>query len=641
MRARHGVTLVAAAVVAAFVACSDYEEVDAPATDAGADTGVDAPSPPAVADAAALPEAAPPVVDAAVPCEIVYVAPDGDDGATGCAIGSPKKTINGALMVARSTPSVREIHACTGVYTETRVTLDVPVSLLGGFGCTQFKPVPDAGHPSYPEATATAIESEDSETLVVTGAAIGRAVRVDGLTLRSTGRSASTTLLVRDKAAPSVSNVRVRGLVPFGAVPTIGVAVTSGASPDIDRCAIDGGNGRTLLGNGFGSIGVKVASDAGTPHIHDSIIFGGSGEAIVGSVGLLLEAGLSLAGPAAVERNFIFGGTGRAKAVTSPTTTNTAFASIGVNAEGIKAFDFLDNVVDGGRSTCQSELCVIGAMTYVADGGATVRIQRNRFHAGEVSGAKNLQRFVLSASGGTGAVTDNQVHLGKPSADVGIEVGISLRGGNGRIVAHNTIAGAATPGTNPAVVQAFVEITSNEKGARILDNLLLGSKSTSAFGVVVKACDGATLGELRGNIFTGLDTAAFALQSSCAAGALPELFTWIASLEQRQNLILAGSASANHRLAADCVGEAPTQCTVDATCAAVYPACIPSLVAFDVASSGVNDFTTDNWRPKAASPVCLVSAALDAPDTSAISSKDVSSRDRIKPATIGAYQGCE
>jgi hypothetical protein len=379
-------------------------------------------------DAQTLPEGD--AADAGAPCSIVFVAPppQGSDSNDGCASSAPKATIAAAIERARPLGAAsQEIRICFGSYIERGLTLDIPVSVTGGYDCATWN-IPDAAAPTDAGdagPTATTIRNGDYEkshaTLRITSPAVTESVRVSGLTFIGAAS---------------------------GSLGSIAVLVDNGAAPTITSCSILGGatDGRSN-GEIAGSIGLYVNGAA--PQIVNDAIFGGTGTSdgtVIASVGAAFENGALVD----LRDSVVNGGSGQLGIGLSSKRRVTA----GVYVSEAAAIEIVGNRIHGGAGYCGADdivsLCETSGIEISQSKDAPVNVFRNRIHGGEltfgVEGANAaLYGIHLHMTEGlslpTQYVWNNEVNSGGTTSD-GTRTsltGIRVAGGSGVSIVWNTI----------------------------------------------------------------------------------------------------------------------------------------------------------------------------------------------------------
>jgi hypothetical protein len=388
-------------------------------------------------------------------CATIYVAPAGDDSASGCAPVAPKRTVAAALEDARVSGAVEQIVVCAGVYDEALV-LDVPVDLRGGFDCTSWTRTATYGYPTFDGANETRIGgSQQPEALRITGAAVGPSTVVDGVTILgpAEGQDGGAALRIEESAAPEVTSCRVLGggTQRIAADGSIGLLVTSGATPDVHHNAVDGGTGITFGVGGVGRAGI-VVEEAG-PSIHDNRITGGDDDQPessdgIPSAGVVLRDAddLTLEAGRPFRDNVVDGGSGDGKMA--------GIATAGMLVGGDTDIDIVDNVIRAGDSPGFA----VEKRGIQSQSTGELRIVGNRIYGGDLSDPANPNlgfRVGIWLVANVGPlIENNMIHGGV--AEVGFSGGspsfaLSLDNVQGAVIRHNTIysgpSGFPTVGT--------------------------------------------------------------------------------------------------------------------------------------------------------------------------------------------------
>ncbi len=580
-------------------------------------------------------------------CAVIYVAPDGDDGRSGCAPSEAKRTLGSAIAVVKAEGAAKhtEIHACAGTYRESRLTLDVAVSLQGGYGCTTFVRSPTYGYPMFDGTNETIVENADAlsaATLVVSGPAIDTSVIVDGLTLRgsTTATALSSALLVANGASPLLSNNHLVGAATGGKpllTPTSGLQIASGASPDVTHNRIEGGAG--VSASASGSVGVSLLADGGIPHIHANVIGGGSGSGTpYGSIGLEISGAKPLTGPTAIDGNTIDGGTG--------TSVNVAGAAVvGALLDTDAEMALVGNRIYAGTGTCAVDgPCAAYGVSSTAP---RVRIEANRIYGGDLIRAATGMTFLVGVATSKAAqavIVNNMIHTGNKTKTTlaSIVYGIQVLGGSGAVVAHNTLVTAPSSAAESA---QLVLVDHGAKEVSVDNNLLVGTGSNAAeFAVSVSPCNGASLASLRNNAFVSTGEVLSVITSkplgapdACDSAAN---YATITQAEMAQNNAAAATASGNVRVVplSECVDDMPnsSKCLSPPPCAAAYPACITTVLAsFDLATAGFAELDGPGWKLRDHGVCPVMNGGFD---LTATVPTDFFGAKRVAPVSIGAHE---
>jgi hypothetical protein len=334
--------------------------------------------------------------------KIVYVSPTGADEADGCDPCRPKRSIASALRDLASAAAADagdagvaaltgfELRVCVGAtpYVESRLTLEIPVSIKGGWDCKTFTRLSGFGAPTFDPATESTIDDAtpdaQRDTLVVQGSAIDRSVVIEGIRVLApaSGSRSSAAIVVDGGARPTITDSVFVGRAtsrtdrPFGSA---GMLVQGAAAPDVVHCRIEGGAGS---GTGaYGSVGVQGIGP-GDAIFRDDVITGGSGTGTYGSTGMSFAGG----GAVTLVRSLVDGGSGD---------------GVVTGVYGTSPIDMSSNVIRGSLGTSAT---VTGGV--IANAGT---LTRNRIFAG--SGASTATRFGVQISGGP-RLANNMIHGG-------------------------------------------------------------------------------------------------------------------------------------------------------------------------------------------------------------------------------------
>jgi len=455
----------------------------------------------------------------------LYVSTTGSDANPGC-MSAPKKTIAAAIAAAKTAGTVTTIEVCTGTYSTPPLTLDVGVSLLGGFDCTLWQRTSTYGYPVFDgmNATTLAYELPDAgptpvgTTLTVTGPIHPT---IDGFTISgpSSGSFSTTSgaVLVSGGSSPTLSNDQLQGggttYTNTGTgdptPATAGVVVTNSATPTITADVIRGGSGTTKAGAGNGSVGVYADGTNGNVAIDGCTIHGGTGQAIVGgtgtgSSGVVIEPSVGTGPTYTIHGSAIDGGSGQ----NGTRATRGVYADSGGNA----ALVLQSSSVDGGdevnnpNGATTGVLCPKG-VEFLAGGSVTAtgnRIYGGRCNIPTPQNSASLYGLFVGGSA-TAVVENNMIHMGTSTIPHG--------------------AGALVLGTTA--------------GARIVHNTLIAGPAGAASIGALWLQNGATSAVIENNILaaSGGAPTATGLLVSCPSG------TGVTSVQSFQNNLVFGTTS--------------------------------------------------------------------------------------------------
>jgi len=566
--------------------------------DAAADTVAET-APDVASDAPpSCPDSGPPVDAAPVLCQagVFYVSPFGDDARDGCTPCTAKQTITGALAAigaviappeagvdagtggfdagkagdAGSSPLA--IHVCAGTFAEPALTLTLPVSLLGGYACDSWSRTPTYGYPSFDGTNETivtnAASQQDSDTLRISGAAVGAAIVVDGFTFKGSTSSTAgrAALRVEANAAPVISNNQILGGSASASDAVVGASngvILLQSTAELTLNLVEGGSGTNTAG--FGSVAVWVGQ--GSASIRGNTIQGGSGHGTsVGSLGIYSTA--SLVGTAAIAMNRVDGGTGAASQSGGAATVGIEFAQ-------------------------------------------PTQVLQNRVFAGAPSGQGGA--YGIKQDTGPSSVIANNMVLAGPGAS---SYPISL-GGQGPLVAYNTVfGGARADGTFAGQINIH-----GGAAAVVQDNLLLGNGVANSAGIVVDACVG-DVQAIQHNAFAnnyhgtyavnGAGSGCYANWTSGDGQAVSAMQTSLANIGV--------TTGGNMGLESDCPN-GQTYCAYVAACSNVpgpgdaggdpTSACMSALVAsWSAADQGKTDLFGAGWTLPATDPCPLLAGGM-------------------------------
>ena len=557
-------------------------------------------------------------------CAVLYVsATDGMDSKTGCAPGQAMRTVGGALAAAKTALAAgrqpREIRVCAGRYKEPRLTLDIPVSLSGGYACADFERSDSYKYPTFAAESATILENADAMggvTLSIRGAQLGSSVAIDGFTIRGTtsGSLPSVAVLVTGGAAPVLTNNDIHGGSNEDngqlATTTVGLQIGTDAAPDVTQNRIDGGAGSTSepetpgVAPAAASIGIWRAADGGAAHLHDNSIRGGSGEGITyGSVGLRVDGPVPLRGPSAVERNRIDAGEGTAESVPVTAVLLTAAADVALAG----------NRIYGGSGTCS----MLGACASygVLGSGPGLALDSNRIYGGDLDlTAGATGSFVGVAvnhdenddTPTSTIVTNNMIHAGNKNHAAGASFGLKLNGRKNAFVAYNTLFAGPPNGT-----RTLVGLTGSSGEVQFDDNLLLGTGATvGELGVSLARCTGATFSSFRNNAFVDVQSPLVDLvETACTQTTLQAVTT----LESHLNQFGTTVASMNYATSHACD---PTDTDAGARCrtcgTGAYPTCLEDVLdEFDQATEGFETLDVEGFKLHNATSCSIARGGLE------------------------------
>jgi hypothetical protein len=572
---------------------------------------------------------------------ILYVTPDGKDTDDGCSPARAKKTIGAAIArVKGEALTGHEIHVCNGTYAET-LTLDVPVSLRGGYSCNKFERTSAFGLTAFgADGKATGFDglyvtqivpTELSPfTLRIEGASVVSSVVIDGLTVTGPSKIAASAeisnaaIAVADGAAPTIENCDVKGGAYLGDVVhgSIAIGVLTKAAPIIRANRIVAGHGTAT---NYGSTAIDVVG--ASAQVSGNAIDGGDGTSPgIGAMGIHV---MSPDKSFTLEGNHVW-----------VSGTGTGVASVGIYTMGAAGptATIRGNRLHPTASHCSSGVCFLFGI--IAESMAT-SLDGNIVELGTVDslggGSANATRVGVSLRGLVNSrFVNNVIHGGvdNPSGNNNVNVGLRVeaRGlppgapeiGDTLLVAHNTLF----PG-GPKYGTAFTLQLAGTKNITVLDNLLLApSLATATLTALdvsncVDAAHTPVVASFRNNAFVG-DTV---LASIDNCGSKPVLFT-APELNTEPSFAAEGG---NLRVTTNCNLDAVT-CAQDSTCGTNCPAVV--IPTFSAAPTfGEALLFAAGWKLGTATP-CLVKAggiSMDPP-------QDAAGVARTAKPSIGAYE---
>ncbi|MBX3186907.1 MAG: hypothetical protein KF819_07830 [Labilithrix sp.] len=562
------------------------------------------------------------------PNHTVYVSADGNDNASGCTTGTPKRTVGAAIALLKTLGAQQhEVHVCRGRYEES-ILLDYPASLMGGFECTTWKRSDKYGAPTFDAVNESLLTGGASgPPLTVTKVA---GVTIDGFTIRAKDADSATHnvgVLVTENAQPKLSNDKIAGGGGQIAISpgSIGIMVDALATLEVDRCVVEGGSATNTTGSGYGSAGIYLTSKAGNAHVVESRVDGGSGRVSggTGSVGVHALGG-SLAG-GGIERSTINGGKGRTDGIGS--------ASIGVNFFTIQVadVDITGSKIDGGAGTCGGD-CGVTGVSVTTKG--RVKIHDNRVYGGDIvpDTVQNL-RFtgmrVLDAA--VADVQNNFVFSGNGTNRYATAAtAFNVDRGNTAFVANNTFA------LGPSLASGGNVVTAQATKATFANDVFIRARTTGSLAAVsLDACNPRTY-ELRGNAWVGFADAALLLSidrtetTTCTRGAITATTT--DALETAAaGAFGEASVGGNRRVAATC--GADVKCTAVAACSTAVGCLQATLTTWDTRTAG--DLIEGGWKLKDGVVCGLSRGGLD---LAGLLATDGFGAARTSPRSIGAHE---
>jgi hypothetical protein len=515
--------------VASLVACDqlfDIKNREALLSDAGPDSSVEAS---AEASGEGSVESGGPDTSSDAPLcagPVVYVSvTTGSDANPGCSNAAPKKSIGAALAAAQAAGTVTSIEVCKGVYNESGLVLTTATSLLGGYGCVDWKRSSGYGYPTFDGTAATVIQNSNptinSATLNVATSAVTSAALVDGFTIlgatSGTITNSAAAVVCSNNASPTLSNNQLSGgsvTAPTGNA-SAGVLVLTGANPVITGNKINGGSGTiptTSTEAGHASVGIYADGSSAGLQIVGNAINGGSGNALNttsgGSVAVsLLGTSGSGTGPSyTVRSNALVAGTG---------TSMEDVPTTGLFLNGMMTVVVDSNSIDGGGGTTGTA-CSVGVSV---NGTGPSTFTANRIYAGNcglTSTTTAPQGLKLIGPLGPTVVYNNMIHGGTAAGAPSVFWAAILLGDvTGADIRHNTLVAGASASSN---AQGIV-LNNGTSGTTIANNIVAGSGINA--GVVIGQCPDAgppALQSLENNLIFGTTQGLFKW-ANCYGGA--------------------------------------------------------------------------------------------------------------------------
>ncbi|MBX3130415.1 MAG: hypothetical protein KF718_27095 [Polyangiaceae bacterium] len=572
---------------------------------AGTDASIDA-SGDAEADAPLIVDCDAGVSDdasvAVCPGNVMYVSVDGgDDSNSGCSPCFPKATLGGALSSLRAAtaldaggsplPAGFAVKACKGLYSDTSLLLDLPVSLYGGYDCATWTRTGSQGWPTFDKVNETTIRNGDVskqvDSLRVSGSAVDASVTIEGFTILGWPAGApaarSKALGVYGGAAPRITGNLIQGGASKGSgsgggldnVASTGLWIEQ-ASPDVTQNQIHGGSGSVA---DYGSVGVLVRGASSKPKLQGNEIHGGSGSGQDdGSIGLRVfeNASMTEAGGNPIADNVIWSGTG---------VDDSLF---GISAGGVVLHTPAELVGNSIRGETLPNNGSRGCGVRVFGAGV---VARNRIYSGDATSTSGVW-----AQGNGARIENNMIHSGHGHPALH---GVWIQGSGVQLL-HNTIV-SHTPGNNQLVEQVYLE---SGTGAVIRGNIFMAQVSAVSTGIRSKVClANNAIATLHDNVFLNNDTLAEFQVSGCAGAA-----TVMTQLQSPINNA-GGSASGNlyYKGAGGC-GGLPTGCVELEACSG---AATKTLECFHQlftgwTGDGTSELFTTGWRLKPSSVPCPI-----------------------------------
>jgi hypothetical protein len=634
-----GLALAATSLACAVASCSSFSSSSDAPPDTG-DGGSDAPSA-CSADLTRDPSncgACGVVCPATAACESgacrpgcadkkLYVSTLGDDASDGCTIAHPMKTIGAAVARVKAIGAKdHEVTVCRGAYRERALAVDYPVSVRGGFECSQFTRTKDFGYPLFDAATETIIddgnEGVDRATLTVTGAAVTRSTVIDGFTINGATEGAARSIAVSVLAGASVklTDLRVEG---GGTIAATGVGSrgigTTNASPEITRSVVHGGTGTASDGNNPDIIGIHATG--GAPFVHDVQVTGATSVVRLRSIAILLDGAAKVTGASAWHD--VAAGGGQASLISSALLM-AGFAELEITKSSLSA----------GVTSCAVAGC---SAVGIAVLGGTLAIDSSQILGGEVPAGAGFAPVVSGISidgvnAPPSAFTNNVIVAGNllRHKEPSVLAVILARTPGARFV-HNTVIVPEAAGGPPAATAALW-LSNGATNVEVDDNLLVGENGTTSVALRLdRGCNiaASSFKTVRGNAFVGLGR----LLDQYAGASCT--YTTAKTLGEAQSLLTDAMFAGNVRLATDCAADAPGSCRACVNAAACAPTVLTPWSASPASPSPAELFGPGYTMP-ASAPCLVAQGAVDLTP-----SVDVDGAGNPRPkhqASIGASQ---
>jgi hypothetical protein len=516
-----GLVACAACAACAQILGADFD--DTSSTHAGGAGGAGGVAGAAGTDASLQPE-----------CPELHVSPLGDDASSGC-LPHPKKTINAALEVARSSKVVTGIRICAGTFPE-QILLDTVVDLRGGYSCSDWKRPASWGFPAF----------DPSKRTVVGGKVAGHALRitsqaasslVEGLMISGPADAKEkdgVAVRVDASAKPHISNCFIQAgpTFSFDGDGSVGVRIGTGATPEIESNRIDGGTGRTNSPGGVGRAAIVVES--AFPFIHDNEIRGGA-NAPQTSDGLA-SAGVVVRGASVMTEangnplrsNVLHGGDGIGPL--------GGLASIGVSVVDESSVDIVKCAIEPGHS--------LGTGDPVPDGGnlgtavqlrgvhfestGALRVLQSRIYGGDLSNpaqpGEGFRVGVWVASAASFLAENTVIHAGAADRTPGVEgspnFAIRLGFTKDPVVRHSSLYSG--PSGFPTVGTAL-KVDPGVTGAIVENSLLAADNNWNEPFYVEKCATAGVFARVNNNLLFNVPRDKWAIDSLFGYGETPGL----------------------------------------------------------------------------------------------------------------------
>jgi hypothetical protein len=586
------------------------------------------------------------------PCTTLHVSPAGNDTSSGCAPGEPKKTIGAALDRARASKDVSTILVCAGSY-DQELVLDLPIQLLGGHDCSSFSRTADYGHPVFDGVNKTTIGGQTlPAALRITGTAIGPSTLVDGFTVRGASgadQSDGAAMKIDSGAAPVVSNCEIIGgsTISVTGPGSVGLAIESGAKPEIRANQIDGGTGSTYASESVGRAGIHV--DGATPYLHDNAVTGGAAAPKpsygIGSAALVLrDAGpLTEAAGRPVWRNTFHGGDAIGQ--------EDGVASAGVLLLGGTEVDLVENSIRPGRSLGKA----VQLRGVESRSSGALRISQCRIFGGDPNSADPSQGFRVGAmiNGAESALIENSMIYGGVPIDgysgPSPSFAVALANVTGATLRHNTLysgpSGFPTVGT---VLHANHGVT----GTVVQNNLMANAAGWSEPFYIEPCASFGTFERVQNNLLFNLGKPVpnvMAQVYGYGPSPLGSCYGWqsFANLDDLSSHFLTNCSpttpgpctsfggtkvDGNRVLRSECDGE--SGCIPWQACDAAALPCLQSVIeGWSTSDNGLSTLFGPGWKLAADLPCAVTQSSLDLSVPF-----DLFGTPRTTPASMGAHE---
>jgi hypothetical protein len=565
-----------------------------------------------------------------------YVSTQGNDSRDGCTPATARKTIKATVsdIVTRGETALT-IEVCAGTYPESDLALSFPMTLRGGYDCTNWQQTATHDYPTLDRTNETIITNAtpDSQhpstlTLALLAANPSGLIVVDGFTIQGAdGLATSNAVAIQAGATATVSNSRILG---GDATTATSAALVQSNAAEITSDFVRGGAAPT-------SIAVN-ATISGTPtpgpKVHADTIQLGTSQSGVATGVLMVGTGVqaTTAAGAPVEKTTIGGGTG---------------VSVGVGIYQGAAVDVHANYIE------------MGVMPAMPDGGAgfaglagvnvtqggPVRITGNRIYSGgSPAGYGEFNGVNINATSNA-LIANNMIYGGfdgpmlpKP----GLATPIHLVDATATVVAYNTLY-AGLPGG--VASSSGVRASKGTTGTVLVDNILAGIGGPD-FGLIIDDCTGGEFSAIEHNLFVGQGQGQLEAFGCGDAG-------YVAARSFAQMAPAVGSAMVddNTTMRAACGPTNPPECIPAAGCPipvsdAGSLSCMQGLfLGWSPSDNGLSTLLDGGWILSPGDPCTVTRGGVRLDDAGVSIATDTFGAPRGSMPSLGAAQvvdgGCE